>query len=192
MRHASDHPRSTILLAPLVAGVLFVGGTPLELRAQDPSTSGGTEEGIDPDTIGPFRVRHYKIRPKKLWKGLLAALQRGGFPPEEIDEKRRSVKTSFVDFETKDYPGNVVDPPPRLGIDTNIMMRTALRFGKVSFHAEVSKDADGTSLKIRARILAEGFDLRQRLRVLADRRSTGIIESEFLKELEADLGITAL
>jgi hypothetical protein len=181
-----------MLLAPLVAGILFVGGTPLELRAQDPSTSGSIEEGIDPDTIGPFRVRHYKIRQKKLWKGLLVALQRGGFPPEEIDEKGRSVKTSFIDFETKDYSEIVVDPPPRLGGDTHIMMRTAIRFGKVSFHAEVSKDADGTVLKIRARILCEGFDLRQRLRVLADRRSTGVIESEFLKELEADLGIAPL
>jgi hypothetical protein len=192
LRHASDHPRSTIFLAPLVAGFLFIGAVPLELLAQDSSTSGSSEEGIDPDLIGPFRIRHYKIRPKKLWKGLLVTLEHGGFPPEEIDDKGLIVKTSFVDFASKDYPGDVAEPPPLLGVETHIVQMKTLRGGKLSFEAHVSKGSEGTELKIRARILGEGMDRRKRMRVLVDRRSTGIIETEFFKQLEARLGLTPL
>jgi hypothetical protein len=172
--------------------ILSLGSAPPALRAQDASAPESREAGIDPDSIGPFRVRHYKIRPKKLWKGLLSALKESGFPPEEIDKKERSVKTSFVDFESKDYPGDVVGPPKVLGIGTDILQMRRIKAGKVAFQAQVSKGPNGTQLRIRARILGQGHDRQKGIPVLVDRRSTGVIESEFIRKLEARLGITSV
>ena len=188
----SDRPVSMILTIFFLIAILPVGSALPVPRAEDASASESREAGIDPDSIGPFRVRHYKIRSKKLWKGLLAALKESGFPPEEIDEKERFVKTSFVDFESKDYPGEVVEPPAILRIDPNILQVTRIRGGKVAFQARVSKGPNGTQMSIRARILGQGHDRRKGIPVFVDRRSTGVIESEFIKQLEARLGIKSV
>ncbi len=172
--------------------ILALGSTPSVLRAEDATAPEGREAGIDPGSIGPFRVRHYEIRSKKLWKGLLTALKESGFPPEEVDEKERFVNTSFVDFESKDYPGHVVEPPNLRGIDTNILMIGRIRAGKVAFQARVSNGPHGAELRIRARILGQGHDRRKGIPVLVDRRSTGVIESEFIKQLEARLDIKSV
>ena len=172
--------------------ILALGSAPSVLRAEDATVPERRESGVDPDSIGPFRVRHYEIRSKKLWKGLLTALEESGFPPEEVDEKERFVNTSFVDFESKDYPGHVVELPNLRGIDTNILLTGRIRAGKVAFQARVSNGPHGAELKIRARILGQGHDRRKGIPVLVDRRSTGVIESEFLKQLEARLGIKSV
>ncbi len=71
---------------------------------------------IPPEVQSPFLTRTYKIRPAKLWKGLLESLQAEGFPPEEVSEQTRTVKTSFVDFNQDKYQNQVAEPPQRLGV----------------------------------------------------------------------------
>ena len=44
-------------------------------------------------------------------------------------------------------------------------------------------------MKVRARILVDGMDRRKMIRVLVDRRSSGIIEADFIERLETTLGI---
>jgi len=46
-------------------------------------------------------------------------------------------------------------------------------------------DEGGAELKMRARILVMGLDRVKQVRVLVDRRSTGVIESDFIHKLEA-------
>jgi hypothetical protein len=144
---------------------------------------------IHPDAVSRFVERDYKIRPKKIWKGLLQALKDAGYPPEEVDEGRMHVKTSFVDFQAKDYPDPVADPPPLFGPDYPIMQMTRVRDGKVSLEAILVAEKHETRLSLRARILVQGLDRRQRIHVLTDRRSSGAIEKTFLARLEGALQI---
>ena len=173
----------------LIITIQSVVALSIPLRAQDDPGSASIEAEINPESISPFQSRHYKVRQKKLWNGVLQALEENGHPPEEIDAKKRIVKTSFVDFEAKNYPGDVALPPPPFGPKNPVMQRRSARFGKVSIEARVSKDDSGTELKIRARILVEGIDRQRRLRVLVDRRSSGVIESDFFEKIESVLGI---
>jgi hypothetical protein len=145
-----------------------------------------------PDELGPFLVRTYKIKPKKLWKGLLETLQASGYPPEELVEQEMSVKTSFVDFSQKTYSEEVAEPPPRLGSNYHILQMNRVLQGKVSLEAHVASKERGAELRIRARILVQGLDRQKSIRVLVDRRSVGVIEGEFLIKLQEALGLERL
>jgi len=142
---------------------------------------------IHPDAVSSFQVRVYRIREKKLWKGLLQVLQEAGYPPEEVDEKDMRVKTSFVDFDAKDYSEAVADPPPRFTTNYHIIQMTQVKQGKVSIEGVVSRDETGTALSLRARLLVEGLEFSKRIRLLSDRRSSGVIEEDFLRRLEDTL-----
>ncbi len=192
MSRISNPASPMVLPISILVGVLAPGIAPSMLQAKDEPPTEARETGIEAASIGPYRVRHYEIRPKKLWKGLLEVLLQGGFPPEEVDEKKRIVKTSFVDFESKDYPGHVVELPDRRAIATGILQVARIRAGKVSFHAQVSKSPEGAELRIRARILGQGHDRVRAIPVLVDRRSTGVIESELIRRLESRLGIVSV
>jgi hypothetical protein len=146
------------------------------------------DAGIHPDAVSSFQVRAYKTSEKKLWKGLLQVLQEAGYPPEEVDAKGKRVKTSFVDFSSKDYSEEVADAAPRLGGDYHILQMSKVKLGKVSLEGVVSEGEHGASvLSLRARILVDGLDQRKRVRLLTDRRSSGVIESDFLRRLEDTL-----
>jgi hypothetical protein len=148
------------------------------------------DQGIHPDAVSSFQVRAYTLGTKKLWKGLLQVLEQSGYPPEEIDDKGRRVKTSFVDFNARDYSEAVADPPPRLGPGYFILQMNVVNLGKVALEGIVTKgEGGGSVLSLRARILVEGLDQVKRIRVLADRRSSGIIESDFMRRLEDQLGL---
>jgi len=152
--------------------------------------SAGSE--APPEVQSSYIVRIYKVRPAKLWKGLLESLKAEGHPPEELDEASRTVKTSFVDFKQDDYQLQVGDPPPTLGGGYRIVQMIKIRQGKVSLEGVVTPAKEGTELKVRARILVTGVDRVNRVRVLVDRRSTGVIESDFIHKLEARLGLEHL
>ena len=145
-----------------------------------------------PDGISSFVVRAYKTREKKLWKGLLDALREEGFSPEEVDDESRIVKTSFVDFKQESYQNQVADPPQQLGNDYHILQMIKVKEGKVSLEGRIAPGQQGTELRLRARILVMGLDRVHRVRVLVDRRSTGVIESGFIHKLEARMGIEHL
>jgi hypothetical protein len=146
------------------------------------------DEGIHPDAVSSFQVRSYKTSVKKLWKGLLQVLQQAGYPPEEVNEREKRVKTSFVDFKSSDYSEEVGDPPPRVGANYHILQMNKVKEGKVSLEGVVTKgDKGGAVLSLRARILVQGLDQVKRIRVLTDRRSSGVIESDFLQRLEDTL-----
>jgi len=146
------------------------------------------DAGIHPDAVSSFQVRAYRTSEKKLWKGLLQVLQEAGYPPEEVDAKGKRVKTSFVDFSSKDYSEEVADAAPRLGGDYHILQMSKVKLGKVSLEGVVSEGDHGASvLSLRARILVDGLDQRKRVRLLTDRRSSGVIESDFLRRLEDTL-----
>jgi len=148
----------------------------------------GAESEIHPDAVSSFQVRAYKTSGKKLWKGLLQVLQEAGYPPEEVDAKGKRVKTSFVDFSSKDYSEEVADPAPRLGPNYHILQMSKVKLGKVSLEGVVSDGEHGASvLSLRARILVDGLDQRKRVRLLTDRRSSGVIESDFMRRLEDTL-----
>jgi hypothetical protein len=141
-----------------------------------------------PDGVSSFVVRTYKTREKKLWKGLLQVLQSSGYPPEEVDEKQMRVKTSFVDFKAMDYSEEVGEPPPLVGPNYHILQMNRVKQGKVSLEGVVSSGENGgTVLSLRARILVSGLDQYKKIQVLADRRSSGVIESDFLRVLEDTL-----
>ena len=161
-------------------------GTPEAAPAAPPALAPAPD--IHPDAVSSFQVRAYKTSEKKLWKGLLQVLQEAGYPPEEIDEKQKRVKTSFVDFSSKDYSEEVADAAPRLGGDYHILQMTKVKLGKVSLEGVVTEGEHGASvLSLRARILVDGLDQRKRVRLLTDRRSSGVIESDFLRRLEDTL-----
>jgi hypothetical protein len=149
----------------------------------------GDEPEIAPQLVSPYQTRIYRIKPKKLWKALLEHLETAGYPPEEIDEATRTVKTSFVDFDQDDYSEQVTDPPPYLSPKYPILQMVRVREGKVSLEGVVEKEKGGAALRLRARILVQGLDRRQGIRVLTDRRSSGVIETEFLRRLEDGLGL---
>ncbi|PYS94671.1 MAG: hypothetical protein DMF50_12060 [Acidobacteria bacterium] len=156
---------------------------------------GGAPQGAPPTTqtppesTSPFLVREYQIKPKKLWKAVLELLRESGYPPEETDESTMRVKTSFVDFDQKSFTEQVADPPPRLGSDYHIMQMNKVVGGKVSLEAVVAPKDGGSQLQIRARILVEGLDRQRHVRVLVDRRSSGVIEGDLLIKLHDRLGI---
>ncbi|MEE9291464.1 MAG: hypothetical protein V3U83_00905 [Acidobacteriota bacterium] len=173
----------------VVAG--YAVAVPGLARAQDSSEDASTpaDEEITPLDIAEFRTLDYKIRPKKLWKAIISELEERGFPPEEVDKKARIVKTSFVDFESKDFGGQVVEPRLSFGSNRHILSKNKIRMGKVSLEIRVAKSDAGTKMKVRARILVDGMDRRKMIRVLVDRRSSGIIEADFIERLETTLGI---
>lgn len=189
MSHTNGRTRIHAALPLLV--VLVAGAAGLA-RAQDASTDSGAEDELRFDSIAEFQTRVYKIRPKKLWRGLLRVLEEQSFPPEEIDEEERVVKTSFVDFEAKDYPDEVVEPAPTFSPERHILTLKKLRMGKVSMEAGVRKVDGGTELRVRARILVNGMDRKRMAMVLVDRRSSGVIESVLRSRLEEALGIAPI
>jgi hypothetical protein len=152
--------------------------------------SGGSE--VPAEVRSDYVVRTYKARPAKLWKGLLESLTSAGFPPEEVDEEKRVVKTSFSDFKQDDYLLQVAEAPVPIGGDYHIVQLIKVRLGKVSLEGVVVPADAGSELRIRARILVMGLDRVKRVRVLVDRRSTGVIESDFIHKLEAQLGLEHL
>ena len=144
--------------------------------------------GIHPDAVSSFQVRSYHVGEKKLWKGLLQVLQEAGYPPEVVDPKAMRVKTSFVDFTSKDYSEEVADPAPPLGANYHILQMTKVKLGKVSLEGLVTSGEHGAAvLSLRARILVDGLDQQKKIRVLTDRRSSGVIESDFMRRLEESL-----
>jgi hypothetical protein len=149
--------------------------------------------GIHPDAVSSFQVRSYHTSKKKLWKGLLQALQEAGYPPEVVDAKGMRVKTSFVDFTAKDYSEEVADPAPHLGPNYHILQMSKVKLGKVSLEGLVTSGDKGAAvLSLRARILVDGLDQQKRIRVLTDRRSSGVIESDFMSRLEEALHLERL
>ncbi|MBI4169092.1 MAG: hypothetical protein HY510_04065 [Acidobacteria bacterium] len=175
--------RFGVLIAALSCG-------PADAQNEPPPAS--AEPEIHPEAVSPFETRVYKLKPKRLWKGLLEALEEAGFPPEEIDEGSRTIKTSFVDFKQSDYSEQVAGPPPLFAPDYHILQMIQVVEGKVSLEAAVSEKDRGSELRLRARILVQGLDRRRSVRVLTDRRSSGVIESEFLTKLEEKLGLKRL
>jgi hypothetical protein len=164
---------------------------------EDESTGGAPaqesgETEVPPELQSSDVVRVYKVRPAKLWKGLLESLKAEGYPPEEIQEETRTVKTSFVEFKQDAFPLQVADPPRLLGHGYHIVQMIKVRQGKVSLRGVVTATKQGTELKMRARILVMGMDRMKHVHVLVDRRSTGVIESEFIHKLEARLGLEHL
>lgn len=151
-----------------------------------------TEPQPSPDIQAEFLTRTYKMRAARLWKGLLEALAAEGFPPEESNQDTRTVKTSFVDFTQDQYPTQVAEPPMRLGTGYHILQMIKVKGGKVSLECVVAPSRNGTELRVRARILVMGLDRVRRVRVLVDRRSTGVIESDFIHRLEGRLAIEHL
>ena len=185
------------LLAPVVAifvvacGALsFTQVAPVPPPVDGPAPPSAADQGMHPDAVSSFQVRVYTLGTKKLWKGLLQVLEQSGYPPEEIDEKERRVKTSFVDFNAGDYSEAVAGPAPRLGPGYHILQMNVIKQGKVSIEAIVTKgDGGGSVLSLRARILADGLDQAKKIRLLADRRSSGVIESDFMRRLEDQLAL---
>jgi len=186
--------QGTQVLAPGLLLVALAAGT-TGLRAQEETAptpeapAPYADETARPDTTSDFIVRDYQSRPKKVWKILLKTLAEGGYPPEETDATALTVKSSFVDWRQKDYAEEVCGPAPTIGPDYPILQMLHVPVGKVSLDAAVAPGKSGSQLRIRARILVRGLDRRRRMQVMADRRSTGVIEREFLKKLEGALGL---
>jgi len=182
-----------LALVALVAAACLVGlrevAAQTEAPSQEPAPPPAAEAPINPDAVSSFISRGYGIKPKKLWKGLLETLQAAGYPPEEVDEKARRVKTSFVDFDEKNFPEPVAGDPPAFGPDYPILQLIKVREGKVSLEAVIAPTDEGSALSLRARLLVHGLDRKRHLRVLTDRRSSGVIEAALLKTLEDRLGI---
>lgn len=150
---------------------------------------GAPGQETPPEALSSFLTRDYPVKTRKLWKALLETLRASGYPPEEVDEGAMTVKTSFVDFDQKDYSEQVAEPPPRLGPTYHIVQMIKVAAGKVSLEAAVAPKDKGSEIKIRARILVQGLDRRRRVRLLVDRRSAGVIEGEFLIKLQERLGV---
>jgi hypothetical protein len=186
-------PLPTILPALfllLVAAPAAAQEAPIPTPPATPQTAPPPDAGINPDAVSSFQVRAYRTSPKKLFRGLLDVLGQAGYPPEEIDEKSRKVTTSFVDFNAKDYSEAVADPAPNLSATYHIMQMKVIKMGKVSLEGIVSKGEEGDAvLSLRARLLVDGLEQVNRVRVLTDRRSSGVIESDFMRRLEDTLGL---
>ncbi len=174
------------------AGASRAGEPQATPTPQEAPTPEGPPSQVPPQVESPFLSRIYKIRPGKLWKGLLETLQSAGFPPEEVDEEGRIVKTSFVEFRQDDYQNQVAEPPQQLGGDYHILQMLKVKQGKMSLEGRVVPGAQGTELRMRARILVMGLDRVHRVRVLVDRRSTGVIEADLIHKLEARMGLEHL
>lgn len=163
---------------------------PIPTPPATPESAPPPDANIHPDAVSSFQVRSYDISPKKLFRGLLEVLGQAGYPPEEVDEKGRKVKTSFVDFNAKDYSEAIADPAPRLSATYSVLQMSVVKMGKVSLEGIVSKGDDGEAvLNLRARLLVDGLEQKGRVRILTDRRSSGVIESDFMRRLEDTLGL---
>lgn len=197
---ANPKSRRSVVVVLALAALLPVGPGAQEAPAPPPAPPAQDEPAapgdvppasgpeIHPDAVSSFQVRAYKASRKKLWKGLLQVLQESGYPPEEVDAKERRVKTSFVDFNSRDYNEEVADPAPRLGANYHILQMSKVKMGKVSLEGVVTDGEHGAAvLSLRARILVDGLDQRKRVRLLTDRRSSGVIESDFLRRFEDTL-----
>jgi len=154
--------------------------------------SGAVADAIHPDAVSPFLKRTYSTKPKKLWKALLEELPAAGYPPEEVEQDRRTVRTAFVDFDQANYVQPVADLPPRFGGGYTILQMLKVKSGKASIEAIVAPIEGGAELKLRARLLVQGLDRKRGIRVLTDRRSSGVIEAEFLARLESRQGLKRL
>jgi hypothetical protein len=156
-----------------------------------PPSLGGDQEGVQihPDAVSSFLTRAYPTRPDRLWKGLMDTLRAVGYPPEEVDEAHRKVKTSFVDVKGDDFPEPIGDRPPEFGPTYTILQLPRVTEGKLSLEAIVAPEGKGAAISLRARLLVPGLDRKRRVRVLTDRRSSGVVEEEFLKKLELALKI---
>jgi hypothetical protein len=147
---------------------------------------------IHPDAVSSFVTRTYKTGPKDLWKGVLDLLVESGYPPEEVDKKEMVVKTEFIDFKSTDYSEEVAEAQPRISGDYSILQMRRVKVGKVSLEVRVSRGERGTDLAIRARILVQGLDRKESLLMLTDRRSSGVIEADFLVVVEERLELERL
>jgi hypothetical protein len=205
--HPAARPlfRTAILGSALLLGVGAAATTrgfwqepPAGIAPPEPDAAPGSpapeapDTQLSPENQSPYLTRTYKMRPAKLWKGLLAALEAEGFPPEETSQENRTVKSSFVDFNQEKYPAQVAEPPLRLGRSYHILQLTKVKQGKVSLEGVVASSKNGTELRLRARILVMGLDRAKGVRVMVDRRSTGVIEADFIHRLEERLGIEHL
>lgn len=162
-------------------------------EGQESEAPGETGAGaIHPDAVSVFLKRTYTARPKKLWKALLGELPAAGYPPEEVDEARRTVTTSFVDFDQANYAQPVAEMPPRFGGGYTILQMVKVKLGKVSIEGIITPIEGGSELQLRARLLVQGLDRKRGIRVLTDRRSAGVIEGEFLARLESRQGLKRL
>ena len=190
-----------LLVLPLLSGGMVRGENRPRAgeEAADTATSAAEapdeDDGsaaIHPDAISSFRTRTYQIKPRKLWVHLMRSLEEVGYPPEEVDEKEMRVKTSFIDFGSKDYSEEVAEAPPRLTPDYQVLQMKKVRAGKVSLEAVVASEKSGAALSLRARILVQGLDRRTGILIYADRRSSGVIEADFLRWLEDELKLKRL
>jgi hypothetical protein len=171
--------------------------SPAQTPPSDDSEGGQAASEASPSQVPPelqssYLVRVYEIRPAKLYKGLLEALKAEGYPPEEIDERGRTVKTSFVDFKQGNFELQVAESPPRLSRSYHVLQLIKMKMGKVSLEGVVAPGKGGSVLRIRARILVTGLDRVKRIRVFVDRRSTGVIEADFIHRLEARMRLEHL
>ena len=185
---------ATMMLAPAVwsAAASRQEPPPAEARPEEGAATEDSPSQPPPELQSDFVVRDYKIRPAKLYKGLLESLKADAFPPEVVDEPKRTVKTSFVDFKQSDYELQVGEAPRRIGGGYHVMQLIKIKMGKVSLECVVGPSESGAELKVRARILVAGIDRVKRVHVLVDRRSTGVIEADVIHKLEARLGLEPL
>jgi hypothetical protein len=160
-------------------------GVPASEAVPEPGPDAQSEdEAIHPDAVSPFLKRAYTTKPKRLFKVLIEELTAAGFPPEETDAEQRTVKTAFVDFDQDKHDHPVAEMPPRFGGGYHILQMLKVKTGKVSIEAIVAPVEGGSQLNLRARLLVQGLDRKRGIRVLTDRRSSGVIEAEFLARLE--------
>src|SRR5262249_19371079 len=86
----------------------------------------------------------------------------------------------------------VAEPPPRIGGDYHVLQLLKMKVGKVSLEGVVQPGDGGSVLRVRARILVTGLDRAKKVHIFVDRRSTGVIEADFIHKLEARLGLAPL
>jgi hypothetical protein len=178
-------------LAPAPAVARPQEETPGQPIARDEGGQGiYAGEDVPPELMSHFVARGYDVRLKKVWRALLQVLQDSGLPPEIVEEKDRTVRTSYADFKSSNYPQNPVDPPPPFTSRWHILTMKEISQGKAAIEAVVSKGEAGTEVRLRARILVQGLDRMRRIRLLTDRRSSGAIEKDLFQKLDAELGLS--
>jgi len=176
----------------VLVALLASGASPAPAPSETgiPSTGGDQESvQIHPDAVSSFLTRAYRTKPDRLWKGLMETLRAVGYPPEEVDEAHFKVKTSFVDVKGDDFPEPIGERPPEFGPTYTILQLPRVVDGKLSLEAIVAPEGRGAAISLRARLLVPGLDRKRRVRVLTDRRSSGVVEEELLKKLELALKI---
>lgn len=175
------------------AGGIATAQTPPEVKEPGiPVSDAQPGPDIHPDALSSFVTRTYKIDSEKLWKGLLELLEESGYPPEEVDEKGKVVITSFIGFKSTDYSEEVGEAQPRISGDYSILQMRRVKAGNVSLEVRVSRGERGADVAIRARILVQGLDRKESLLILTDRRSSGVVEADFLRILEERLELERL